>query len=348
MKKSILLIYILLLASCSSLYRFTIEVQEPAPVTLPPDIANILVVNNSVPQPSDAGIYRMYRGKPVEGIALNLDSMASVATLSLASQLQKSRFFGQVLTSPVSLRSDDEWMSKKPLPDSFKTETFDVQGFDGIISIDRLLFLFEQKMVNDYYSSFRLTGSIACSIYIYSRNNPLSSFTISDSLSYSTPVLGDSIEVFKKLPESIIEYLFSGMGEHLSRMIIPGWSEKSRYLYAGSQARMQEALRFAQKNKWSHAINLWNDEYELAFQPNDKGRLASNLAVAYEMLDQFNTALQWANSAKNYFRETGKTDTSPENARIDAYIIDLQKRIKDNYLLDIQWGISEDSSWNLE
>ena len=349
MKNSILFICILLLMSCSSFYRFTIEVQEPALVTLPPNVVNILVVNNSVPQPGDVGVNRTFRGIPVAGIDLNLDSMASIATVSLASHLQQSRFFDRVLTSPASLRNDSDWMDTKVLSDSFKIDAFETHGFDGIISIDRFFVLFNQKVPNSfYYTDFKIYGSAICSIHIYGRTIPLAKFVVSDSLSYDALIEGDMVEIFKKCPESFIEYFASTIGEQISRQIIPGWHEKERYLYAGSQSRTYEAFRFALKSNWSHAISLWKNEYEQALQPQRKGKLASNLAVAYEMLDQLDTAQHWATVAQNHFQETGQPAASVENTRIDAYITDLQKRIIDNYLLDLQWGVSKDPSEKME
>ena len=344
MKNSLFFICILLLASCSSVYRFTIEVQEPAPVTLPPDIVNILVVNNSVPQPGDAGINRIFQEKPIEGLELNLDSLASIATVSLASGLQTSRFFNQVLTSPVSLRNDSDWMSKMPLPETFKSETFNTHGFDGIISIDRILIQLNLQMSNSLYANFNIYGSIVCSIYTYGRNKPLASFAVSDSLSYATPVWGDTVEIFKELPESLLEYFASAIGEQLSRHIIPAWSEKERFLYSGSQSRMHEAFRFAQKNNWNQSINLWKNEYARVSQAQEKGELASNLAVAYEMQDQLDTALQWAITAQNHFGENERESVSAKNTRINTYVNELRQRIIDNYLLDLQWGVSGKSS----
>ena len=345
MKNSILFFCVLLLMSCSGIYRFTIEVQEPAPVTLPPHVVNVLVVNNSAPQPGNAGVNRTFQGIPVEGMQLNLDSTANIATISLASHLQKSRFFDRVLTSPVSLRNDSNWMETEALPDSFKIEAFETHGFDGIISIDRFLVQFDQHVTNAFhYANFRIYGSAICGIHIYGRTSPPAKFMVSDSLLYDALIEGDRVEIFKKFPESFIEYFASTIGERLGQQIIPGWYEKERYLYAGSQSRMYEALRFAQKSNWIHAIRLWENEYERAVQPQAKGRLTFNLAVAYEMLYQCGTALHWATIAKNHFRETGQPPASAENARIDAYITDLQKRIRDNYLLDLQWGVSNDSS----
>jgi hypothetical protein len=342
MKKSIFLICIILLTSCSSLYRFTIEVQEPAPLTLPPDILQVLIVNNSTPQPSETAINRIFRGKEIDGMTLNLDSVAGVVTVSLASELRESRFFDRVMVSPASLRNDNNWMSNEALTETFKTEAFETHGFDGIISIDRVLIRLNQEVRNDFYTHLRISGTTACSIYLHDRKSPLTAFSISDSLSISLPTMGDTADIFKYLPEALIHDLAGSSGRKLSQYIIPSWNETERCLYSAPKARLYEALRFAQKGNWIKAYSLWQNEYSHISQPETKARIAANLAVACEMQDQFAAALEWATAAQNHFEKAGKPDASPEIIRIQAYINQLQKRMRDNDLLDMQWGSPDD------
>ncbi|MDR2804888.1 MAG: DUF6340 family protein [Dysgonamonadaceae bacterium] len=342
MKNGLFFICIFLLASCSSLYRFTIEVQQPAPITLPPDVVDIAIVNNSAPQPGDKGVTRIYKGAAISDYPLNLDSAANITTASLAAHLQESSFFNRVLVSPASIRTDENWMGSEPLPDAFKNETFAVHGFDGIVSIDRLLFKLDQEVSNNYYLNIHLNSIATCTIYVRDRETPLTSFSISDSLAFSTAIWGDTVDIVKYFPESVIGDLAYSIGKQLSERIIPSWIEKERFLYSGSQARMTEALSFARKSRWKQAEALWTNEYARASQPDGKGKLAANLAVASEMQDQFAAALQWATVAQIHFREAGLPDTSKENIRIEFYVNDLQKRIRDDSLLDLQWGIPSD------
>ncbi|MDR1526942.1 MAG: DUF6340 family protein [Dysgonamonadaceae bacterium] len=339
MKNSLFFICILLLTSCSSVYQFTIEVQEPAQITLPPDIVNVLVVNNATPQPGNLGINRMYMGTEITGMELNLDSLAHIATTSLAAHLKESAFFDRVLVSPVSLRSDKNWMGSEPLSDAFKTETFETHGFDGIISINRLMIKLDQEVRKNSYMELAINSITTCAIYLYNKETPLTTFSVADSLSFSAPALGDTIDIFKYFPEYTIHDMAYTIGERLSQRIIPSWTEKVRFLYAGSQSRMTEALSFARKNHWSYAANLWIDRYAHVSQAEAKGKIAANLAVAYEMMDQLDTALQWATTAQKHLRKSGLPDASAENTRIDAHVNDLQKRIRDNDLLDLQWGM---------
>jgi hypothetical protein len=325
--------------SCSSVYQFAIEVQEPAPLSLPPYITNVLIVNNSVPQPDSTGISLIIQEKPYEGGEVRLDSAAKRAVISFATHLRETRFFDQVASLSVSIRSDSNWMNTLTLPETLKSQAFDTLGFNGIISIDRFFLQFFQKMSDRYNNAINLRSSADCSIYVNGKQNPFTSFTVSDSLTF-IGIDGGARYILDKYSESLIEYYATIIGEKLSQQIVPGWSEKARYFYTGYQSRMREASRFTEKGDWIHAIVLWKEEYEQASKPQMKGKLASNLALAYEMSDLFDIALQWADIAKNHFNENDPANSSLENTRIDTYIKDLKKRIKDNYLLDLQWGVS--------
>jgi hypothetical protein len=334
MRNVALLLALLLLSSCAGLYRFAIEVQEPAPITLPPHVVDLGIVNHAAPQPGDQGITRTYRGKRIEQPPLALDSVAALTTLSLAASLQESAFFHRLWVSPASLRTDNNWMSVEPLPVAVRTELFGTRRFNALLTLDRLLFKLDQEIRNNLYTHLSLSAIATCTLYLDDRETPLTTFSFSDSLSLSLPIAGDTLDLLKYLPESVIEDFAHTIGEQLSRRIIPTWTEQERRLYAGSNARMSEALSFARKGNWRRAATLWTHLYEHATSASAKAKVAANLAVACEMQDRFPDALQWAATAQAHFRETSAAATP-----VDTYIDELQKRIRNNHLLDLQWGV---------
>lgn len=334
MKNSLLLILLVFSTSCSSLYRFTIEIQEPAPVTLPVDITHLLVVNNSLPQPGDVGITRKFKGIEIQGMELLLDSAAWISTAALSSRLQESRFFDRVYCSLQPVRSHGNWMYAEPLPESLRRECFKNRDFDAIISIDRIFLELKEEVNENYFIDIQAEATATCSIYLYNRESPLTTFPVSDSLFYKTIGIEDTLAVFKELPEYLLEELVYNIGEKITHILIPSWTERQRFLFSGAQARMQEALSFARSGKWNRAETLWMNEYAAKSKPLDKGKLAYNIAVAHEMQDRLDSALQWASVAKEHL----KTDKSGTTVEIDNYIRDLQQRLQDNPLLDLQWG----------
>jgi hypothetical protein len=335
-------ILIIFLSSCTSIHQLSIEVQEPASITFPADVANLLVVNNAAKQPGRSGITRTYNGTIVEDPALNLDSVSWITTASLLSHIRGTHFFKEVSYYKETLRKDDNWLTAEPLSKKFRESIFETH--DGIISIDRILMtLDEQVLANDIKQSVevKLEAKLTCSIYLYNRENPLTAFTVSDTLVFSSVFFDskDSMSVVKELPEYLIDELAYNTGEKLASYFTPSWTLKDRTIYSGSNARMQEALSFGRTGKWNRAEAVWMNEYAQKFKPADQGKLANNIAVANEMQDKLDIALQWAISAQTHFKASSPNATTSELLEINAYVNDLQKRIQDNALLDLQWGV---------
>jgi hypothetical protein len=337
------------LSSCLSVQRFTIEVQEPAQVTFPADIRNILIVDNSAKQPSAMGITRVYNGVQVEGFELKTDSIAWIAAFSAAKNIRASRFFDQVLFYKIPLREDSDWLATVPLDKTLRDDIFQTYNLDGIISIDRMLTQLEGSVRNNmpelpapfaHFVEAQSNATLACSIYLYNSENPLTTVTLSDSLSFQeTFFVQDNAFFLKEIPESLLNELAYRLGEKLARYMFPSWVQKERIVYTGYDSRMQEALSFMRNKKWNKAEAIWLNAYNSNSQPLSKGKQANNIAVANEMQDQLDLALRWALTAEELFSESRRSPDSNERTWINAYIADLRKRIQDNQLLNIQWGM---------
>jgi dihydroneopterin aldolase len=359
--------FILFISSCASVHQLTIEVQEPAPITFPVEIDKVLIVNNAAKQPGHSGTTRTCNGTVVEDPELDLDSVAWVAIVSLLSNINATHFFKEVSFYNESLREDNDWLVAAPLSKQFREGVFDKQ--DGIISIDRILITLNEQVVakgmdkqvavpysprservdtlkqrNTIVSEHieaKLEAKLTCSVYLYDRESPLTTFTVSDTLSYAEVFFDNEINSFiiKELPEYLIDELAYNISEKLTYYFIPSWILKDRTVYSGANARMQEAFSYTKTAKWDKAEAVWLDEYaRSSTKPADKGKLANNIAVANEMQDKLDIALRWAIQAQASFEESNLKAGSAEKLRINTYVEDLQKRIQDNQLLNLQWG----------
>jgi hypothetical protein len=338
----ILFIFFISFISCVGAYQLAIEVQEPAPLTLPPDIADILIVNNSAKQTDSQGITLTYNGKAIKDFALDSDSMLWNILHSLSFHIYETHFFNSPSFYKQPVREDNEWMTPIPLSHDFRKNIFERQEFEGIFSIDRSLLKLEGQIKNNglesnfntyNYLDFRLDLNLTCSIYSHDRETPLTTFTVTDSLIYKDFTWSDSLFVFKELPENLIEELAYSMGEKLANHITPSWTTKNRTLYAGQSSRMREAFAFTKSGRWDVAESLWLAEFDRKTKNQDKAQIANNIAVINEMQDKLEIALRWAEKAKEY-----ATAGSNEWHLFNDYVTSLQKRMQDNRLLDVQWG----------
>jgi hypothetical protein len=352
--KKVLFLLLLICTSCSTVYRFSVDIQEPAQFTLPLSAQNVLILNNAVAQPIEYGVERTFDGKPIRtDFPLSLDSMIWTAIEEIAAVFNESHFFNTVAVYKESLRKDTEWLTKGELSPENQSQFYNETEYDALFVIDRLLFTVAEKVKRagtfSPYESFasidlKTNGLISCSLYSHEKEKPLTSFSISDSLTarpaIDDMIVGDSIDFFKNIPEYVLRELAHILGNRAATHFVPTWKTEERTLFTGYNSRMQEATGNAANRQWANAESIWLEELRKKTKPIDKAKISFNLAVANEMQDRFNAALRWAQNAKEYLKDTG-SGNSQETELMDKYISGLEKRIQNNRLLDLQWGKSE-------
>jgi hypothetical protein len=313
---------------------------EPAPLTLPPGIESLLFVNNTVNQPRDVGIVRIFDNKAVENYELNLDSISWIAINALASEIEEARVFDRVSFYRKLVRKDSGWINNLPLSPELKDKFIEEQGFDAIISLDKILFTLDEQVkiqtpeLSSYlpvYAIVRTGGGLRYSIYAREKDAPLFSGIITDSLLYQNSLYADSVTILKELPESLINELAYTLGQKMAYLILPSWTMQDRIIYRGNGARMLEALSYAKTGKWDTSEILWLSEFEKKTKNRDRALIANNIAVANEMKDNLEVALRWAEKAREY-----AVENSGEQSLFQDYVSGLQKRIQDDPLLNDQ------------
>jgi hypothetical protein len=345
----ILFLLLLICSSCSSIYRFSVDLQEPAAVTLPVSAQKVLILNNTVTQPGEYGIERILDGKPIHtNYPLSLDSMVWSAIDEIADVLDESKFFNTVAIYRQPLRSDSDWLSNTVLAPEIQSDFYNTEDYDALLVINRLLFSVKEdvKKIQQNVSFFeppalvdlRADGILSCSIYCFGREKPLTAFALSDSLIARSLDTNDSVAIFKAIPEYVLHELSRMLGNQAARRFVPTWKTEDRTLFLSYNARMQEATGYATSRKWVNADSLWTTELGKKTKPADKAKIAFNLAVANEMQDKFELALEWAEKAKEYLKSANLNSNSKEVALTDKYISALEQRIQNNRLLDLQWG----------
>lgn len=200
MKKIInvlLLSCMMLLVSCSSIYKFNVETKLPAKITLPLVAPSVVVVNNALPQPDSVGfityVYKLkaqqseFKGNSIiKKMAVNesvLDSIAKHPSpivydtipveMKLSSSftdsllwtgvktvsyiLNESDLFSEVLLFGDTLRKDKEWFKTKTIPEETINDICIDADADIVLSIDRMLFSFAQTLSSAAYNTNSVT-----------------------------------------------------------------------------------------------------------------------------------------------------------------------------------------------
>jgi hypothetical protein len=310
----------------------------------------VLILNNTVTQPDDHGIEQIFDGQPVEmNLASVIDSMAWLAIDEISIIFDESNFFNEVAFYREPVRTDSEWLSVKTLSPEDQSDFYYLNDYDALFVIDRLLFSVKEDVKKiqtgafsiqpTFYVDMRVEATISCSMYIYGEETPVTTFSITDSLFVKSTILNsDSTFFLKEIPEYVMRRLSWQLGNQAATRFIPTWRTEERTLFTGYGSRMKEATGYVNNKRWANAEALWMAELERKTQPADKAKLAYNLAVANEMQDKFEQALTWAKQARDYLTAANQQNNSPEAAIVNNYFSELERRMQNNRLLDLQWG----------
>ena len=324
--------------------------QEPAAVTLPVSAQNVLILDNTVTQSREYGIERTFDGQLIRSnYPLSLDSTVWSAIGEIAGVLDDSHFFKTIAVYEKPLRSDTEWLSVIGLSPEAQSDFYNTENYDALFVIHRLLFavrenvkkmpaLFSYPDLMTASVDLNVDGIITCSMYVLGKEKPVTIFNVNDSLHVKSIVDGDSIIFFKEIPEDMIHELSCKLANQAAKRFIPTWKTVDRMLFTGYDARMQEATSYAANHQWANAESLWITEFEKKTKQADKAKIAFNLAVANEMQDKLDIAWNWVQKAKEQMKNGNTNNPSQEMALMDKYISELEQRIQNNRLLDLQWG----------
>jgi hypothetical protein len=123
------------------------------------------------------------------------------------------------------------------------------------------------------------------------------------------------------------KYLARAVGGDYAYKISPMPISISRPFYGKSKhiSEVAEGARYADVNKWTEAIDVWKRGLTKA-KEKEAGYLAYNIAIGYEVLGEYGTALTWAQDSY----------TKYENKKGRYYVYDLQRRIDNEELLKKQ------------
>ena len=123
---------ITLMASCVSTNFITIDIREPAYVTLPPEIVNVTVVDNSYIAEKDK-IEALFKKEDNETIVY-IDSTQNQFSTLLVQYMNEEGFFNQVVFYPNFRHGADSLFS--PMSAELIEDICKETGPDALISID--------------------------------------------------------------------------------------------------------------------------------------------------------------------------------------------------------------------
>lgn len=252
-------------------------------------------------------LYLRNTDTPVLKLDWALDSTASgEACESLVNLLATSPWFSEVnLSRHIVYRSDS---SRVILPLAWQTldSLSDLYSCKTIISLDYVkvrpyydIYPVWRSEFKEYYGFIRVSSYSYWRVYNVSSRKIELGKLITDTLLWEKNDWAE-ITLGNQLPGMFEACAYAGAdaGERFSHLIAPQWQKDSRVIYVPSHhGEMNRAYRFALQGNWLDAAAIWQP---LTLSSNKRlaAQAAFNMALANEMMNKFDVALEWINVAK--------------------------------------------------
>jgi hypothetical protein len=299
----VLLIMVSACYSCTTTNLMSLSVMQPAPVTIPPYIKNVGIVNRSRASDDNKMLNTIHNVASLESNGLTAEG-AEASVSGLADELIKNNRFAQVTPlTAIDLRT----FGAGVLPSSLPWETVEKicreNKIDALFSLE--FFDAESKVNYAGTQTAIRTGIVnvpgieqvnmqtqiktGWRIYDPSSRNILDEYLVSKDI--HPPLVGRSEAVKQAANQA---------GQTYGCRIVPYWIRVSRFYYVGGDDNFVVAKRMAQTGNWDEAAKLWQQE-TTSSRAKLAGRACYNMAIISEIHGDVDMAIQWAQKAyENY------------------------------------------------
>lgn len=302
MKKNILfaLTSVLFLGSCISTKYISVDVYQPAKVTLSPEIVNIAIVDNSPTFVDNSK--NSLNSNNIEHISV--DTAKCVFIDSLVSNLNQEKFFGNVIAYPYSrdceLNNDNLLLLS---PSKIKEIAREVD-VDAIVTLDNFfisgkLYNVSDPFINVVANEMALGMIIKLSIYSADGTELSEPILLNDTLYWSE--LFSDYPYFQSLPsfKEATQQISTMAAETLVKEFVPYWETQTRYYFADSKTD-----KLVQSYKWEEAQKIWKAKFNEEKKAAKKACLAHNIALSYECLGNLDEAIIWIDKTNELLPST--------------------------------------------
>lgn len=283
-----LILLFLNLTSCTithSVGTTHIEIMKPGVIDIPKNHKNVAIFNRDIFQ-SDTCIFKYYkRSKQCIDPSISYCDLSKACTNSFAKSLGYNDYFQHITNYSDSLKD----LLTEPEILAHPYELLGRTNSDVCIFLD--YFHFGHAYFVEFSNSLHIQAALIWTItfksdttaYIYNQLDTLS-FDEDNFLNNRSVKINE----IGKLMNISAEFLGNSFGTKL----IPTWVPEDRIYYKSNQKNMHLAEKYALKNDWAKAAELWNME------TNNKNKIIAakalfNMALTCEMEGNPDMAINW-------------------------------------------------------
>lgn len=299
---------LILLTSCVSMGRISVQVSVPPQRALSDDIQSIALMNRSMNDTfanlNQDSLENLFIRKKLKLDNLMLDSLASDTTLkALGNALFESGRFDVVIPLKRNLPN-----SNLSVLDASPSLTLpQVKQICTEFNVDALLVMdnFYENVNTSFrvysydlgqeYNAFVQVGYHSnWKLYQPKEKLMIAKFEIKDTIFWQESGMTLQ-ETYEKLP-TIKEALIDGAienGKSLANYISPGWKQEVRSYFITNNESADKAISFLKKNDWLQAEKVWM-KFSTSGTASFRSQIEYNLALASEMNGNPKEAISWA------------------------------------------------------
>jgi hypothetical protein len=341
MKKPILYSFIILACySCSSTNLMSLSVKEPAPVSIPPNIKTVAVVNRTQASQSTQGIDAVHKVLSLESNDLQ-KAGAQSSMQGLSDELMKNERFTEVKPLKIDLRSYGagvfpsamQWDSVEKICRESNTDAlFSLELFDAE---SKILYGANPTNINvgianlpaiEHHVNMTTTVKTGWRIYDPYNRVILDEYVLGRDISSSGSGINPAVAASALAGRiEAVKDVSTQAGQAYASRILPYWIRVSRDYFVSGDENFAAATRKARSGNWDGAGMIWKEETK-----NPDGRLAGracyNMAIISEINGDLDGAISWAQRSYEDY-----------NIRLALHYLDvLRYRKRQNELLKSQ------------
>lgn len=281
----------------------SLSVNEPAPVSLPPNARTAVVVNRSHVADDSRTVDAIHRAISLESKELQTDGAGASVTGLTDALIRSNRFASVKALNGLDLRSYGAGVFPVTMSWDTVEKVCRENHADVLFSLE--LFDAESRVALNVAalgqgSNVKTQVKTGWRIYDPSTRSVLDQYIIYRDLTFQGgSLLGTGFALLGR-KEAVIK-AGNRAGEDYSTRILPYSIRVSRNYYVRGNGSFIVAKRMAQAGDWDAAAKLWN---EAANSSSRKvaGRACYNMAIISEINGDLNGALQWAKKAYVVYR----------------------------------------------
>ena len=317
--------------SCTVYKEYPIDVYKPGAINVPVNVGNIALISRNFKYSNDTlqhyfkddNLLRKAKGDPE-----NLDSILTSYCLNeLALNLKNKNVYNRIHIFPEVFKQHSG--PKLPAIDfdiirKFTTET----ETDLVISLETFSYFYSEYTAEPGVPKPRdvITASV-WAVYDPAAKKIIERKSMIDTLFWNANDANGNYQKNTKLPPRLTALKIASQmaGENYSKRFFASWESVKRMYSIPPLPDFEAAEKYLVKGDWDNAIMLWK-----RYAADKNGKMAINarynLALAYEMKDDLDTAIQWITAAQQIAADyRSKEDLK----RISAYQKVLVQRKKE-------------------